>query len=203
MTNKKNNKTNRVNPLTWFLIAIVIPVVFAIILAYIIFSMAGVDAAARVKDKVSTVPVVSSLVTTEEEKNYQEKNEKLQLAIDEKDNEVEQLTADVESLENVIEQLEKEVLKLKKSADVSNEDLDSDSPDGEGNNENDSLKQTSQTFKDMDPKQAAQIIQRLKKESALSVLDNLSNKVRGKIFEEMEPEKAAELTQSLIDEVSR
>lgn len=203
MTNKKNNKTNRVNPLTWFLIAIVIPVVFAIILAYIIFSMAGVDAAAWVKDKVSTVPVVSSLVTTEEEKNYQEKNEKLQLAIDEKDNEVEQLTADVESLENVIEQLEKEVLKLKKSADVSNEDLDSDSPDGEGNNENDSLKQTSQTFKDMDPKQAAQIIQRLKKESALSVLDNLSNKVRGKIFEEMEPEKAAELTQSLIDEVSR
>src|SRR5699024_9371110 len=201
MTNKKNNKTNRVNPLTWFLIAIVIPVVFAIILAYIIFSMAGVDAATWVKDKVSTVPVVSSLVTTEEEKNYQEKNEKLQLAIDEKDNEVEQLTADVESLENVIEQLEKEVLKLKKSADVSNEDLDSDSPDGEGNNENDSLKQTSQTFKDMDPKQAAQIIQRLKKESALSVLDNLSNKVRGKIFEEMEPEKAAELTQSLIDEV--
>lgn len=203
MTNKKNNKTNRVNPLTWFLIAIVIPVVFAIILAYIIFSMAGVDAAAWVKDKVSTVPVVSSLVTTEEEKNYQEKNEKLQLAIEEKNNEVEQLTADVESLENVIEQLEKEVLKLKKSADVSNEDLDSDSPDGEGNNENDSLKQTSQTFKDMDPKQAAQIIQRLKKESALSVLDNLSNKVRGKIFEEMEPEKAAELTQSLIDEVSR
>lgn len=203
MKNKINNKTNRVNPLTWFLIAIVIPVVFAIILAYIIFSMAGVDAAAWVKDKVSTVPVVSSLVTTEEEKNYQEKNEKLQLAIDEKDNEVEQLTADVESLENVIEQLEKEVLKLKKSADVSNEDLDSDSPDGEGNNENDSLKQTSQTFKDMDPKQAAQIIQRLKKESALSVLDNLSNKVRGKIFEEMEPEKAAELTQSLIDEVSR
>lgn len=203
MKNKINNKTNRVNPLTWFLIAIVIPVVFAIILAYIIFSMAGVDAAAWVKDKVSTVPVVSSLVTTEEEKNYQEKNEKLQLAIDEKDNEVEQLTADVESLENVIEQLEKEVLKLKKSADVSNEDLDSDSPDGEGNNENNSLKQTSQTFKDMDPKQAAQIIQRLKKESALSVLDNLSNKVRGKIFEEMEPEKAAELTQSLIDEVSR
>src|SRR5690625_7366688 len=84
MKNKINNKTNRVNPLTWFLIAIVIPVVFAIILAYIIFSMAGVDAAAWVKDKVSTVPVVSSLVTTEEEKNYQEKNEKLQLRSEER-----------------------------------------------------------------------------------------------------------------------
>src|SRR5699024_11679853 len=101
--------------------------------------MAVVDAAASIKDKIFTVPLVSSLITTEKEKNYQEKNEKLQLAIDEKDNEVEQLTADVESLENVIEQLEKEVLKLKKSADVSNEDLDSDSPDGEGNKDRKSV----------------------------------------------------------------
>src|SRR5690625_6465595 len=113
MTNKKNNKTNRVNPLTWFLIAIVIPVVFAIILAYIIFSMAGVDAATWVKDKVSTVPVVSSLVTTEVEKNYQKKNKKLQLAIKEINKEVEQLTAMFVSLEKDNEQLEMKVIKLK------------------------------------------------------------------------------------------
>jgi len=194
MAENKNVKKNRMNPLIWFLIAIVIPVVYAIFLAYIIFSMAGIDATGWVKDKVSNVPVVSSLVTTEEDKDLQKQNEKLQLTIEEKDSEVEQLTADVDNLEGVIDQLEKDVLKLKKSAD--NEEVD---PQDEENNEKDLLKQTSQTFKDMDPEQAAHIIQRLKEESALSVLDNLSNKVRGKILEEMDPEKAAELTQSLID----
>lgn len=194
MAKNKNIKKNRMNPLIWFLIAIVIPVIFAIVLAYIIFSMAGIDATGWVKDKVSNVPVVSSLVTTEEDKDLQKQNEKLQLTIEEKDTEVEQLTADVDNLEGVIDQLEKEVLKLKKSAD--NEEADHQD---EENSEKDALKQTSQTFKDMDPEQAAHIIQRLKEESALSVLDNLSNKVRGKILEEMDPEKAAELTQSLID----
>src|SRR5690625_390030 len=194
MAENKNVKKNRMNPLIWFLIAIVIPVVYAIFLAYIIFSMAGIDATGWVKDKVSNVPVVSSLVTTEEDKDLQKQNEKLQLTIEEKDSEVEQLTADVDNLEGVIDQLEKDVLKLKKSAD--NEEVD---PQDEENNEKDLLKQTSQTFKDMDPEQAAHIIKRLKEESALSVLDNLSNKVRGKILEEMDPEKAAELTQSLID----
>src|SRR5699024_1569889 len=122
MAENKNVKKNRMNPLIWFLIAIVIPVVYAIFLAYIIFSMAGIDATGWVKDKVSNVPVVSSLVTTEEDKDLQKQNEKLQLTIEEKDSEVEQLTADVDNLEGVIDQLEKDVLKLKKSAD--NEEVD-------------------------------------------------------------------------------
>src|SRR5690625_2220425 len=93
MADNKNIKKNRMNPLIWFLIAIVIPVVFAIALAFIIFSMAGIDATGWIKDKASNVPVVSSLVTTEEDKDLQSKNEKLQLTIEEKNSEVEQLTA--------------------------------------------------------------------------------------------------------------
>lgn len=194
MADYTKTKKNKINPFLWFLIAIVIPVVFAVILAYIIFSMAGVDATKWVKDKMSAVPVVSSFVTTEEEKDLEKQNEKLKISIKEKETEIEQLIEDVGNLEGVIDQLEKEVLKLEKK-NTDNNGLDDD----EEQNDDMSLRQMSQTFKDMDPEQAALIIQRLKNESAVPILNTLSNKVRGKIFEEMEPDQAAELTQLLID----
>src|SRR5699024_11702267 len=63
------------NPFLWFLIAIIIPILFALILAYIIFSMAGVNVSSWVKDKASTIPVVSSMIITDEEKSLEHRSE--------------------------------------------------------------------------------------------------------------------------------
>src|SRR5699024_2818706 len=192
MAKQTKNKNKKMNPLLWFLIAIIIPILFALILAYIIFSMAGVNVSSWVKDKASTIPVVSSMIITDEEKSLEHRNEKLVTALDNKDAEIETLTQEIINLEGTIEKLERDLLKLEKR--------NQDSEENEAEQENEvNVKQMSGSFKDMDPEQAALIIQRLDKEIAVSILKSMSNKVRGSVLETMDPEQAAELTEQIID----
>ena len=192
MAKQTKNKNKKMNPFLWFLIAIIIPILFALILAYIIFSMAGVNVSSWVKDKASTIPVVSSMIITDEEKSLEHRNEKLVTALDNKDAEIETLTQEIINLEGTIEKLERDLLKLEKR--------NPDSEENEAEPENEvTVKQMSGSFKDMDPEQAALIIQRLDKEIAVSILKSMSNKVRGSVLETMDPEQAAELTEQIID----
>src|SRR5699024_6530208 len=114
MAKQTKNKNKKISAFLWFLIAIIIPILFALILAYIIFSMAGVNVSSWVKDKASTIPVVSSMIITDEEKSLEHRNEKLVTALDNKDAEIETLTQEIINLEGTIEKLERELLKLEK-----------------------------------------------------------------------------------------
>ena len=193
MAKQTKNKNEKMNPFLWFLIVIIIPILFALILAYIVFSMAGVNVTNWMKDKASTVPVVSSLITTDEEKNSEQRNEKFKTALDNKDAEIESLTQEIMDLEGTIEKLERDLLKSEKR------NTDNAENETEPEDEVITVKKMSGSFKDMDPEQAALIIQRLDKDIAVSILKSMSNKVRGSILEVMDPEQAAELTEEIID----
>src|SRR5699024_5850523 len=126
------------------------------------------------------------------EKSLEHRNEKLVTALDNKDAEIETLTQEIINLEGTIEKLERDLLKLEKR--------NPDSEENEAEPENEvTVKQMSGSFKDMDPEQAALIIQGLDKEIAVSILKSMSNKVRGSVLETMDPEQAAELTEQIID----
>lgn len=191
------NEKNKRNPVLWFLVAIVVPIVFALILAYFIFSIAGVDVGGWVKEKAATIPVISSIVKTDDEKELTIKNEKLEKQLSDLQGENDNFQEIIGNLEATNDQLETDMLKEKKKSENAEE---TDSEDAEEDElTKDTLKQMSGSFKDMDPEKAAKIIESLNQDTATNFLEKMSNKVRGKVLEEMDPKIAANLMQRIVD----
>ena len=193
MNNQYHEKENKMNPFLWFFFAIIVPLLVAITLAFIIITVTGFDAWGWVKSTGKNIPVISSLIPADEdEKQVALEKEQAELALKEKEQEIEYLLAENDDLKTQVKQMEQKQAKLEKSLKTNR--------DTEEIKENESVKveQFVGSFKDMGAEQAAQIIENMNEASALSLLDEMPNKVRGKILEAMDPKKAADLTQKLI-----
>lgn len=198
MTNKAPTNNKKMNPILWFLFAIVIPAIVAIVLIVVILSIAGVNVKDWAKQTGANIPIVSSFIETEEAQNIEELEERLDHITKKKDTEIEDLNQTIENLESIIERLEQDKIKLENKYEGETNLEESADPD-ESKDEK-SLKTVSSSFRKMNNKQAALIFEKLEKDVAISILEELSNDVRGNILEAMEPELAAELTERLIRE---
>ncbi|WP_373896019.1 MotE family protein [Virgibacillus sp. CBA3643] len=196
MVKQTKEEKKKMKPILGLSSIIVIPIIVAVTLAIIIFA-AGVNVTDWVKEKGSTTPVISSFITTPEEENIQREEERMQVEMERKDTEIEELNQTVEDQESTIEQMEQEIVKLENNKADSNGTNKQELAEDE--EEMDTVKTVSNSFKGMDKEQAALIIASLEVETAISILQEVSNDVRGEILEEMEPEAAASLTQLLID----
>lgn len=181
----------KMNPILWFLFAIVIPVIIAITLTVIVLSIAGVNVVDWAKNTGSNIPVVSSLIPTDDEVADTKKEENYQATIATKDEEIEQLNQEKITLESSIEQLELTVTKLQRDLDAAKQTSEEDSSK--------SIKQMSSSFKEMRSEQAAIILEQLDYETAFTILSEMSNKDRGAILEKMTPESAAAITKLFIN----
>ncbi|MBP1949126.1 MotE family protein [Virgibacillus litoralis] len=195
----KDNKKqqNKTNPILWFFFAIIIPFIVAVTLTIIIFTVAGVDVIGWAKSTGNSIPVVSSMITTDKEKNEQREEQKTKNIIATKDEKISQLNQKVSNLESTVGQLEQEIIKLENSNSNENKSQ-SETSDDEAESGKDSIKAISSSFKEMDSEQAALIIESMEQDLAVGILKKLPNDVRGRIFEEMEPDLAAELTQLFV-----
>lgn len=192
---KQKEKTN---PVLWFLFAIVIPLIVAVTLAVIIFTVAGVDVMAWAKKTGNNIPVLTEVITTEKEQGEQRLEEKLNDTIAAKDEEISQLNRKVTNLESTIDEQEQEIVKFEKNTSNASESAAS-SEERTETVENKSVKSIASSFQDMDNEQAAKIIQNLKQGLSVTILKKLPNDTRGSILEAMEPDKAAELTQLFVN----
>ena len=175
MAKQNIHDKKKMNPILWFLFAIVIPVIVAVTITIVVLMIAGVDVMGWAKHNV---PGVSSLMA--EDSSDQEKDDsKLNLTVTKKDEEIESLKDKVASLENEKDDLELEIVKLKnkqKSNDnaESKNDSSSTAKQGEADDKDSevksSVKSMASSFRKIDPKQAALIIQDLDKDMALDVL---------------------------------
>src|SRR5690625_3007689 len=104
------NKQKRTNPILWFLFAIVIPIIIALVLTFIILTATGVDVTGWAKNTGSKIPVLSSFITTEEEKDFQNKMNKAEQKIADQQAKIESLTNEISKLEFTIEQLEHDIV---------------------------------------------------------------------------------------------
>ncbi|MGP4106985.1 MotE family protein [Virgibacillus sp. L01] len=194
----KDNKKqqNKTNPILWFFFAIVIPFIVAITLTVIIFTVAGVDVVGWAKSTGNSIPVISSVITTDKEKNEQREEKKTKDIIASKDEKIAQLNQKVSNLESTVGQLEQEIVKLE-NRNANEEKIKSETAD-EAESGNESIKAISSSFNEMDSAQAALIIENMEQDLAVGILKQIPNDVRGGIFEEMEPDLAAELTQLFV-----
>lgn len=196
MAKKMRNDKKKMNPVLWFLFAIVVPIILTLTLTVFIFSIAGVSVIDWAKDKANDVPVLSSFVTTDAEANTQQEKEQIQDRIAGKDAKIGELEQEVKDMEVMIDGLEHDIVKLESNpADV---EKSSSAETKKDKDEGTPVEIVSDSFRNMDSDQAALILERLDQDTAVSILGNVSSKVRGKILGAMDPEKAAKLTQLFI-----
>lgn len=197
----KINEKQKTNPILWFLFAIVIPVIVVLTLVIMMLTVSGVNVVDLAKNVGSHIPGVSSLVTTDDEKQAEQKEEKLKATIKQKDERIEELERNTDDLETKMEDMELEAEKRRnKTSDKHTDNPDADIGKNESSGQQSSIKSIAASFKDMQPKKAARIFEKLDNDESIALLENLSNKVRGAIFQEMDPELAATLTKKLMDQ---
>lgn len=195
MAKVKEENKKKTNPILWTLFAIVIPLMIVSVIAVFVLSLVGVDVTGWMKEKGSNIPVVSSLVTTDEEKDLKRQLEQANETIESQAEEIEALNQEIEHLEGIIEDLELDMERIE-NRNESEESLleDSDLTDEE------EMKRVASSFRKMDPEDAAQIIQNLDQTNAIAILSNLSGDVRGDILAEMEPRQAAEIMTAMMNQ---
>lgn len=191
---KENNQKKR-NPILWILFAVIIPLLIVSFLAVVILNLVGVDVNSWVKEKGSTIPVVSSFIETDEEKELKRQLEQANETIQNQAEEIDVLNQEIQHLENMLDDLELEIEKLE-NKNKSEEAL----LEGSDLSNEEELKQVAASFRKMDPESAAQIIQNLDQSNAIAILSSLSGDVRGNILAEMEPGKAAQITAAMMNQ---
>lgn len=200
MAKKIDTEKKKMNPILWFLFAIVIPISITIALVTIILMVAGVDVTGWLKDKGKDIPVVSSFVDTEEEDNTAVAEKHMKSKLDKKNAEIDELKKELQDKEAMLEKLEQDIVKLKnkqKSAEKAEKGnkTNEEEKDAQGN----TIKSMAKSFNRMDEEQAAKILQSLKRETALAIIKELKDDTRASVLEAMDPDTAAQLTQQFID----
>lgn len=189
----KKEKRKKMNPLLWFLFAIIIPVSIVLVLVLIILNIAGYDTFNWLKEKGNNVPIVSDMITTDDELEKETTEQRYQEMIEEKDQEIEALTQEVSDQETIIQDLEREIIKLENSQDPIEQEVENQEQ------ASDKLKRIVKSYQEMDPERAALIIQNMKDRStSVSILEGMANDARGEILQEMDPEIAADITEKLM-----
>lgn len=196
MVKKENNKKSSSNIILWFLFAIVIPIMVVGTLILFILSIVGVDVSGWLKEKGSQVPVVSSFIETDIEKDLTEKIMQLEGTIEKQQAEIKDLQSENDDLQATITDHEQEKEKIKNQEKSKAELAKTEKEDMQ----NQAVKQASASFRKMNKQKAAQIIQSMEKDDAVEILKELSNNVRGGILEEMEPKQAAYFTEIIMNE---
>lgn len=188
------NEEKKSNKFQWFVFTGLIPILFAVVVALIIFSFAGINVFDKAKEFGGKVPILSDFLSKEEAKTEKEwetniiqlegeikdkeaKIEKLQTELDGKDKEVERANLEVQQLQLQIEEL---------------------NAIQEGNKR--AFKDIIKTYETMSAKKVAPIISQMNDEEAIKILTNVNANTLAAIMENLSPENAAKYTEMLTNE---
>lgn len=202
------------NPILWFVFAIIIPFILALVIVTVGLSFAGINVGGWVKDKAGNIPIVSSVIKTDNEKQLAlelaSKNEE----IDELYNRIEDYRREIDSMESIIHDLEIDIEKARNSNKVEKELFDKDKKSDKDKTEKtkdksdesvlsdvdeEEVKKAAASYRKMDPEKAATIISEMRNKDAVSILSTLPPETRGNILAEMDAKKAATLTKLIMD----
>jgi flagellar protein FlbB len=179
--------------LQWFLFVVMVPMLFASLVALVVLTFAGVNVVDAAKKYGANVPGLSKLVAEEDTAiNVEEQlrkdivdiesiNKEQLTTISDLKEEIEQSQANVDSLQNKVEQLTKELNKEEKEQEDTEQ----------------TMKEIAGVYETMSAKKAAAIITELREQEALKILQTVSTDSLSSILEKMEPVDAAKYTELL------
>lgn len=195
--NVEQEKGNKTGKLQWFLFAIVIPILFAITVALIVMTVAGVNIFDKAKELGVSIPGVSSMMGSETSKDEKiAKNRLVSLQA-----EVEDQKAEIEKLQKKLEASKQEVEKLLTENDRLEIELEQQQKQEENSNnsktDNKGDNPVIETYESMAPKNIANIIVNLSDKEAVNIISAMSADKQAKILEKLPPETAAKYTKML------
>ncbi|OES43611.1 MotE family protein [Domibacillus iocasae] len=186
------------NTFQWILFVAVIPLLFALTIALVVMTIAGVNVFEKTKEIAANLPYVSEWIAPAEQdgKLDSEKVVELQAEIKNKEAEIEQLSGDLESSKAEIEELltEQDRLnaKLKQLQQQQTEAAESD--------ETETVNNVAETYESMDEESIAGIVINLTNNEAVAILQELSVEKQAAVLENLDAKKAAEYTKILSNE---
>ncbi|MEK5391985.1 MotE family protein [Margalitia sp. FSL K6-0131] len=176
------------NKFLWFIYVVVIPLLFAIVIALIVTTIAGINVFEKAKELGEKTHILSANNATNRSKADEDKIISLNAEIQNKDTQIENLQKQLDSGDNEKQQLlleqkrlQQQIASLQKSQAQSTKDF----------------KEIVSSYESMNPKNAAPIILQMKDENAVKILSKLSSEALASILEKMPADRAAKYTEML------
>ncbi|MCA0983327.1 hypothetical protein LCL89_04595 [Halobacillus yeomjeoni] len=196
MAKKDRADQDNGSKLQWFFFVVIIPIVFAITLALIVFTLMGVNVFEQAEKYANKVPGLSQVVNTEAEEEQTREKDRLQAKIANNEAQIEELEGTVASKEAKIDELKQQIVKLEA-------DLRTATEAGEEDKEKDQrVTELAVSFEEMKPEEAATIIESMNQSLAVQVLEKVTSEERGEILGKMNPETAAGIASLILDSSS-
>jgi len=192
-------KESKISKFQWFLV-IFIPLIFAVTVALIVFTVAGVNVMEKAKEISGKIHLTELLQKDEEKEspsNAIEKDSKrlaeLETKIKNKAEEIKKLESIIDTRDQAVEkaeaekqQLQNEVNQLKESQDGSKQ----------------AFKDIIRTYETMAPKKSAPIITEMNDDDAVKILASMKADTLANVLEQMTTADAARLTKKLTEQSS-
>lgn len=191
------NEEKKSNKFQWFFYTGLIPIMFAVVVALIIFSFAGINVFEKTKEYSQKVPFLSDFVSKEDVKT----EEDLETNIIELEGEIKDKEAKIEQLQTELDGKDKEVERANLEVEQLQLQIDELIAIQEENKR--AFKDIIKTYETMSAKKAAPIITQMNDEEAIKILTNINADTLAAIMENLGPVEAAKFTEMLTNEKNK
>jgi flagellar motility protein MotE (MotC chaperone) len=188
---KEEHPSNR---LQWFLFVIAIPTLFAVVIALVVLSVAGINIFKTASEIAGKIPFVADVLKEESipsVEEYEKNIISLEAEIKDREAKMEQLEAKIESKDMEVERMELEKSQLEAQV----EELTAIQQENKR-----AFRDIVKTYETMSAKKAAPIIAKMDKDEALQILSNIKVDTLAAIMEKLPAEDAANYTELLTNE---
>ncbi|MFB1049572.1 MotE family protein [Paraliobacillus sp. JSM ZJ581] len=189
---QEKTKRKKAGFFQWVLV-IIVPLIFLIIVLSIVLSLMGIDVINKSKEIANQVPIISTVVTTQEEEDKAREQDNFKNQLAEKDSKIETLEVEVSSQSQTIDELNQEVVKLTEQLAQATENKEVDQKEIKN------LTKLTKSYEEMKPDRAASILASVDLETTTAILNEMKDEDRGEVLSQMDAEIAAKLTKSLLE----
>ncbi|MEC0345589.1 MULTISPECIES: MotE family protein [Peribacillus] len=190
---------SKISKFQWFLV-IFIPLIFAVTVALIVFTVAGVNVVEKAKEMSAKIPFFESDQKGEENGKSARNDEKVSMKLEKLETEIENKEKEIEKLEGIIDTRDKAIAKAE--AEKQRLQTEMNQLKDSQNNSKQAFKDIIRTYETMAPKRAAPIITEMNDEDAVGILSSMKAATLAKVLEQMTTADAARLTKKLTEQSS-
>ncbi len=190
----EGREESKSNPIQWFLLVVLIPVLFAVTVALIVSTVAGVNVFEAAKEFGEKVPVFSNIFSKDSEDDIDQlEKDRIEL-----EGQIKNREAKIDQLQSKLENQDKEMERAQLEKERLLQEIDELSAIQEDSKR--AFKDIVRTYETLSAKKAAPIISQMNEVEALRILTTIKPEALASLLEEMEPAKAAQFTELLTNE---
>ncbi|KWW10920.1 MULTISPECIES: hypothetical protein [Peribacillus] len=188
---------SKISKFQWFLV-IFIPLIFAVTVALIVLTVAGVNVADKAKEMSAKIPFIESGKKDEEKGNADRNDEKVSIKLEKLETEIETKQKEIDKLEGIIDTRDKTIEKAEAEKQQLQLEMNQLKVSQSGNAK--AFKDIIRTYETMAPKKSAPIITEMNEQDALKILSSMKAATLAKVLENMSTADAARLTKRLTEQ---